>query len=143
VLVTGTLPKGQQQFDLKDGVWICHFSEAKSLTKVLREALIKTQSVKNVQENKGDKMELLYNYLTSNDFVQKIKRVVENYDMMIDQLNKEKKAAFKTFQVREKQIWTVQENLNALFGDIKGIAGNAIDATVMMDLPEPDLDELV
>lgn len=143
VLVTATMPKGQRQFDMKDGVWICHFSEVKSLTKVLREALIKTQSVRTVQENKGDKMELLYNYLTSNDFVQKIQRVVENYDMMIVQLNKEKKAAIRTFAEREKQIWAVQENLNALFGDIKGIAGNAIDASAMMDLPEPDLDSLV
>ena len=143
VLVTATMPKGQRQFDVKDGVWVCHFSEVKSLTKVLREALIKTQSVRTVQENKGDKMELLYSYLTSNDFVQKIQRVVENYDMMIVQLNKEKKSAIRTFAEREKQIWAVQENLNALFGDIKGIAGNSIDAAAMMDLPEPDVDSLV
>lgn len=87
-------------------------------------------------------MELLYTYLTSNDFVQKIKRVVENYDMMILQLNKEKKSAMRTFSEREKQIWMVQENLNALFGDIKGIAGNSIDSS-MMDLPEPDVDSLM
>lgn len=142
VLVTATMPKGQQQFDIKDGVWICHFSEVKSLTKVLREALIKTQSVRTVQENKGDKMELLYNYLTGNDFVQKIKRVVENYDTMITQLNKEKKAAIRTFAEREKQIWAVQENLNALFGDIKGIAGSSIDSSIM-ELPERDVDTLM
>lgn len=44
-----------------------------------------------IQENKGDKMELLYNYLTGNDFIQKVKRIIENYDGMINQLNSEKK----------------------------------------------------
>lgn len=141
VLVTQTMPRDMERFDFKDGIWICHFNEVKSLTKVLREMLIKTQSVRTTQDNKGDKMELLYNYLTSNDFVQKIKRIVENYDRMIEQLNSEKKVTFRMWSEREKQIWVVQENINALFGDIKGIAGNSIEASVFLELPDPQIDE--
>ena len=59
-------------------------------------------------------MELLYNYLTSNEFVQNIKRIVENYDGMIDQLNSEKKAMHKIWASREKQIWVVQENISRI-----------------------------
>lgn len=140
VLVTQTLPNDLDRFDFKDGVWICHFNEVKSLTKVLRETLLRAQSVMTVQENKGDKMELLYNYLTGNDFIQKVKRIVENYDAMIDQLNKEKKATFRTWGEREKQIWMVQENINAMFGDIKGIAGNSISSSDLLELPEPDIE---
>ena len=140
VLVTQTFPNDLDRFDYKDGVWICHFNEVKSLTKVLRESLLRSQSVMTVQENKGDKMELLYNYLTGNDFIQKVKRIVENYDAMIDQLNKEKKATFRTWGEREKQIWMVQENINAMFGDIKGIAGNSISSSDLLELPEPDIE---
>jgi len=141
VLVTATMPGDLNRFDFKDGVWICHFNEVKSLTKVLREVLIKTQSVSAVQVNKGDKMELLYNYLTSNDFTQKIKRITEVYDSMFVQLNKEKSAMQRVWAMREKQISLVQENLNALFGDIKGIGGNAIDSGNLLELQDPNFND--
>lgn len=141
VLVTEVLPSDMDRFGEKDGVWICGFHEVKSLSFVLREMLIKTNSVKMAQENKGDKMELLYHYLTSNEFVQNIKRIVENYDGMINQLNAEKKAMTKIWATREKQIWVVQENISALFGSIKGIAGNSLETTDVLELPESTFEE--
>lgn len=140
VLVTETLPSDMDRFGEKDGVWICGFHEVKSLSFVLREMLIKTNSVKLAQVNKGDKMELLYHYLTSNEFVQNIKRIVENYDEMINQLNSEKKAMHKIWAIREKQIWVVQENVSALFGSIKGIAGNALETTDLLELPDSTIE---
>jgi hypothetical protein len=141
VLVTQTMPSGMDRFGEKDGIWICGFHELKSLSFVLREMLIKTHSVKISQENKGDKMELLYNYLTSNEFVQNIKRIVENYDAMINQLNTEKKAMHKIWAEREKQIWVVQENISALFGSIKGIAGKELETSNILELPENKIEE--
>lgn len=134
VLVTETLPNDMDGFGEKNGVWICGFHEVKSLSFVLRELLIKTNSVKLAQENKGDKMELLYSYLTSNEFVQNIKRIVDNYDGMINQLNSEKKAMHKIWATREKQIWVVQENISALFGSIKGIAGESLKTSNVLEL---------
>jgi len=141
VLVTETLPSDMDRFGEKDGVWICGFHEVKSLSFVLREMLIKTNSMKLAQENKGDKMELLYHYLTSNEFVQNIKRIVENYDEMINQLNSEKKAMNKIWAIREKQIWLVQENVSALFGSIKGIAGSSLDTLDILQLPDSAVDK--
>jgi len=140
VIVTETLPSDMDRFGEKNGVWICGFHEVKSLSLVLREMLLKMNSVQLAQENKGDKMELLYNYLTSNEFVQNINRIVENYDAMINQLNSEKKAMMKIWSSREKQIWVVQENMAALFGSIKGIAGSALETTKALELPDPEFD---
>ena len=141
VLVTETFPSDMDRFGEKDGVWICGFNEVKSVSFVLREMLLKTQSVKSSEENKGDKMELLYIYLTSNEFVQNIKRIVENYDGMINQLNSEKKAMHKIWASREKQIWVVQENISALFGSIKGIAGNELETSSVLELPNTEIDD--
>lgn len=141
VLVTETMPSDMDRFGERDGVWICGFNEVKSLSFVLREMLIKTQYVKASQENKGDKMELLYTYLTSNEFVQNIKRIVENYDGMIDQLNSEKKAMYKIWASREKQIWVVQENISALFGSIKGIAGKELETSSVLQLPDKEIED--
>jgi hypothetical protein len=135
------MPSDMDRFGEKDGVWICGFHELKSLSLVLREMIIKTHSVKKSEENKGDKMELLYNYLTSNEFVQNIERIVENYDSMINQLNSEKKAMYKIWAQREKQIWVVQENISALFGSIKGIAGKELETSNVLQLPDSQIDE--
>ncbi len=141
VIVTETMPSDMDRFGEKNGVWICGFHEVKSLSFVLREMLIKTHSVKSSEENKGDKMELLYNYLTSNEFVQNIQRIVENYDGMINQLNSEKKAMHKIWAQREKSIWVVQENISSLFGSIKGIAGNALSTSDVLELPDTSIEE--
>lgn len=141
VIVTETFPPEMDRFGEKNGVWICGFNEVKSVSLVLRALLLKTQSIKSSDENKGDKMELLYSYLTSNEFVQNINRIIENYDSMIQQLNYEKKAAFKNFATREKQIWGVQENINVLFGSIKGIAGNELSTSAILELPDSTIDE--
>lgn len=140
ILVTETMPSDMERFGEKNGVWICGYHEVKSLSFVLREMLVKTYAAKLSQENKGDKMELLYHYLTSNEFVQNIKRIVENYDGMIDQLNSEKKAMHKLWALREKQIWVVQENISALFGSIKGIAGNELETSNVLELPDKIID---
>ena len=141
VIVTETFPKDMDRFGEKDGVWICGFNEVKSVSLVLRELLLKTQSIKSSDENKGDKIELLYSYLTSNEFIQNINRIIENYDLMIQQLNDEKKTAFSNFSIREKQIWGVQENINVLFGSIKGIAGNELPTSEILKLPDSTIDE--
>ena len=87
-------------------------------------------------------MELLYSYLTSNEFVQNIQRIVENYDGMINQLNSEKKAMHKIWAQREKSIWVVQENIGSLFGSIKGIAGNELSTSSVLELPDTSIDEI-
>ena len=141
VLVTETMPKEMDRFGQKDGVWVCSYQEVQSLTAVLREVLVKTHAAAASQENKGEKMELLYAYLTGNEFIQNIKRIVENYDAMIHQLNSEKKAMHKIWAQREKQIWVVQENISSLFGSIKGIAGNSLPSSEVLELPDADIEE--
>lgn len=138
VIVTETMPKDMERFGQIDGVWVCTFHEVASLSTVLREILLKMAAARSADENKGEKMELLYNYLTSSEFVNTVKRIIENYDAMTLQLNKEKRAMTKLWAEREKQIWAVQENISGLFGSIRGIAGNELPAAQIMELPESD-----
>jgi hypothetical protein len=142
VIVTETMPADMLRFGERDGVWICSFHEVKSVSFVLREMLLKLQSVRQTQENKGDKMEMLYSYLTSPEFVQSTRRVIENYDNMRQQLDKEKRAMTKLWAEREKQIWAVQENLAIVFGSIKGIAGTAIDDGNILELDNGEEEDL-
>ena len=142
VLVTETMPKNMERFGEKDGVWICSFSEIKSLSFVLREMLIKMQTIKGSQENKGEKMELLYRYLTGTEFSQNINRIVENYSAMLNQLNLEKTRTYKSWKEREKQIEAVQVNLSYLFGSIQGIAGSDVLPGTKLELSNGEENEI-
>lgn len=136
VIVTETMPKDMDRFGMKDGVWICSFGELKSLAFVLRDSLIKIQSAVVSQDNKGDKMQLLYNYLTSNEFKQQIEAIVEGFTALKDGIGKEKIAMEKLWKEREKQLEKVILNTTHFYGSVKGIAGNAIGDIKSLELGE-------
>lgn len=126
VIVTETLPKDMDAFGFRDGVWICRFSDVKPLSFLLRDNLIKIYSAVVSQENKGDKMQLLYDYLTGNEFRQNIEAVMEGFVSLKDTITREKIQMEKMWKEREKQLDKVLLNTSQFYGSIKGIAGNAI-----------------
>lgn len=138
VIVTETMPKDMERFGERNGVWICNFQEIKSLSFVLREMLIKTQSVRTAQENKGEKMGLLYNYLTSLEFKQQVESIVEGFTQLKTDIESEKRAMQRIWKEREKQIEKVINSTIDMYGSIKGIAGNAIGSIQALELPEHD-----
>lgn len=126
VLVTEALPKGVERMTNVDGVWVCTFDEFKSLSLVLRESVIRVSGALATQENKGDKMSLLYDFLTSNEFKLQIEGMIEGFTAMKTDLDSEKRAMARIWKTREKQLEKVLLNTTNMFGSIKGIAGNAI-----------------
>lgn len=138
VLVTQTMPKDMDRFGQKEGVWICGYTELRSLVFVLREILLKTQLAKSTEENRADKMSLLYGYLTSNQFKQQIEAIVEGFTNLKEELDREKRAMQRIWKEREVQIEKVIGNTIDMYGSIKGIAGNAIGSIKYLELPEED-----
>ena len=93
---------------------------------VLRESAIMMSDALASQENKGDKMHLLYAFLTGNEFKQNVEAIVEGFTAMQTELNSEKRAMEGIWKKREKQIEKVLLNTTHMYSSIKGIAGNAI-----------------
>ena len=118
-----------------EGVWICTFEEFKSLSAVLREQLIRIHHVLIAQENKSDKMSLLYHFLTGNEFKMQIEAIVEAFSTMQNDLDSEKRAMQKIWKQREKQIEKVLDNTINMYSSIKGIAGNAVANIKALELP--------
>jgi len=134
VLVTEAMPIGMERMGLKDGVWICKFEEFKALCAVLRESVIKLSEAKLSQENKGDKMQMLYDYLTSNEFKLQIEGIVEGFSQMQSDLEAEKRAMARIWKQREKQLEKVLLNTTQLHGAIRGIAGSVIQPVALLEL---------
>ncbi|MCT7514640.1 DUF2130 domain-containing protein [Aliarcobacter cryaerophilus] len=135
VLVTEVLPKELERMGLIDGVWICTYEEFKGLSSVLRESIIKINQAKKSEENKTDKMSLLYDYLTSTEFKMQIEAIVEGFTQMQSDLDSEKRSMQRIWKQREKQIEKVLDNTIGMYGSIKGIAGNSIGNVKALELP--------
>jgi hypothetical protein len=136
VLVTRTMPKDMDCFGNKDGVWICTWSEVKALVSVLRDSIIRVSNSNKANENKGDKMHLLYDYLTSSEFGEQWKAIREGFMNMKMSIQKERDAMEKLWKAREKQLEKVLLNATHIRGSIDGIAGqNTIDLELANDEP--------
>lgn len=141
VIVTEALPKDMERFGRKDGIWICTYYDIKSITFILREMVIREYAVLSSQENKGSKMEMLYNYLVSDEFRQRVEGIVEGFSTLKNEMDREKRAMQKIWKEREKQIEKVILNTVDMYGSIRGIAGNVIAPVKELELTDLELDD--
>lgn len=143
VLVTEAYPKGMERMGMIDGIWVCSFDEFKGLCFVLRESIVQLSTVISSQENKGEKMIMLYDFLTSNEFRLQVEAIVEGFTQMQSDLNAEKRSIQGHWKKREKQIQKVLLNTNHMYNSIRGIAGNAVQSIKTLELPEVVIDETI
>jgi hypothetical protein len=134
VIVTQAMPKDMEQMGQKNGVWICSFAEVKPLATLLRESVLKLFTAVQSQENRGDKMNLLYNYLTGNEFAEQWKAIREGFMSMKISIQKERDAMEKLWKAREKQLEKVLLNAAHIRGSVEGISGiDAVDLNLLTD----------
>jgi hypothetical protein len=133
VIVTQALPKDMERFGEKDGVYICTFSEVKSVALMLRNAILKVYDAKKGQENKGDKMSMLYDYLIGAEFNEQWKAIREGFMSMRQSIQREREAMEKLWKAREKQLEKVLLNAAAIKGSVEGIAGNDVNLNLLDD----------
>ena len=141
VIVTQAMPKDMDGFGEKNGVWICQFTEARAMIALLRDSIIKVYSASKSQQNRGDKMHLLYDYLTGNEFAEQWKAVREGFMSMKLSIQRERDAMEKLWKAREKQLEKVLLNAAHIRGSIEGIAGQDNINLSLMDEEEKLLEE--
>ena len=142
ILVTQVFPKGMDCFGEKDGVWLCTFKELYGLTSALRSAIIRIAETRKAEENKGEKMQMLYNYLTGLEFRQQIEAIVEGFVSMKNSITRERIVMEKIWKEREKQLDKVLMNTSGMYGAVKGIAGASIQNIPLLEGGvEDDLEE--
>ncbi|WP_342329541.1 DUF2130 domain-containing protein [Pedobacter sp. FW305-3-2-15-E-R2A2] len=138
VIVTQSYPKGMDCFGEKDGVWICSFEEVRAVSYILRDGIVKLFGAIKSQENRGDKMHMLYDYLTSNEFSEQWKAIREGFMSMKLSIQKERDAMEKLWKAREKQLEKVMLNAAHIRGSIEGIAGTD---TIQLSLTDDEDDD--
>ncbi|MFV0392700.1 MAG: DUF2130 domain-containing protein [Paludibacteraceae bacterium] len=143
VIVTEALPDGIEKIGQIDGVWICTYSDLKGLVIVLRDSILKISEAYSSQTNKGEKMQMLYDYLMSQEFRLQLGAIIEGFGELQNSYVKERNMMERLWKQREKQLEKVLLNTNHFIGSIQGIAGNSMpelkqigEGSVDLELPE-------
>lgn len=143
ILVTEAMPSDLDRMGMKDGVYVCTYEEFKGLSGVIRETVIQVYAALGSQVNRGDKMHMLYDFLTSTNFRMQVEAIVEGFTSMKDGLETEKRSMQRIWKEREKQIEKVIINTIDMHASIRGIAGNAIQSVKALELPGESDDEII
>jgi hypothetical protein len=127
ILVTmpGALPKDWPEsayFTLYEDVWVTQASCAFGIAEALRSGILDLHRLRTAAAGKGEKMEAMYDYLTSPQFAQKLKAVYETFTRMRDELESEKSSTTQRWARREKQLQGGMTQLLSIGGEIQGLA---------------------
>lgn len=134
ILVTTTLPKGVDTFGYVEGIWVTDFRHVLPLAVALRQSLIEISAVRQAHDGQNTKMELVYQYLTGAKFRYRVEAIVEKFSEMQSDLDKEKRAMTRLWAKREAQIQGVIESTVGMYGDLQGIAGQALQEIDGLDI---------
>lgn len=136
VIVSTALPDEIKNFGIRDGVMVVSFNSVVALTTLLRKQLIDLNNAKVSGEDKDKKSEIVYNYLISNDFKQRIEVWLEYFTSRQKEINIEKAYFTKKWEKEEKSIQKIYLNTSGIYGDLQGLIGTALPKIEMLELPE-------
>lgn len=142
VLVSTVFPANlDESITQHEGVWLVRPELVSGLSAALRTVLIESQRQKSVSVGKNEQMEAMFDYVTSNQFAQRIRAVVENYESMRSDLEKEKAAMQRLWKKREMQINRISDQMLAVCGELQGVSSNSIsmlDSVANLDFSSED-----
>ncbi len=126
IIVTEVMPKHiTEDIGQLSGVWICKPQLALMVSALLRKSLLDAGMQKAIAENRGDKAEALYNFVTGHEFIQQVESMVETYQEMTHQVQKERVAYEKLWAAREKQAQKLFMGTANIIGSMQGHVGQA------------------
>jgi hypothetical protein len=140
LLVSVALPKGIELFGRVDGVWIAAPKVALALAGLLRHGLTDVASAVRAGQGRHTKVEQMYDYLLGPRFKQHVEAILEAFGTMQRDLDAERRAIERSWAKRDKQI---ERALNAtvhLYGDLQGIAGNALPQIPSLEIESLGVD---
>lgn len=135
ILASSVLPEGVRYFTLMNEVWVCELSYALPLVMLVRDKLIALSHLRESEQWRETKMEMLYAYLTSNDFRAKMENIIEAFTSLRNDLESEKRAMERIWSKREKELSRAISSTAMLYGDMQGIIGKSLPSVDYFELP--------
>jgi hypothetical protein len=134
ILVTAVLPKEVEKFGLYKWVWLVEWSYVLPIAMMLRGQIESMAHLRTSLVSKDEKMEVLYNYLTSAKFKDKVENIIDAFRQMQDQVAEERRAFESRWKKREALLEQVIKNTGGMYGDLGGVLGGKLATVEYLEL---------
>lgn len=134
VLVAVQPPAEVETFVEQEGVWIVQRRYAKALACMLRRSLIEIYAERANQAGKDEKMEVLYQYLTSIEFKHRIQALVEGFSHLWKDVESEKRWFATKWARQEKEIRKIIDSTQGMYGDLQAVTGRSLPTIPALEL---------
>ena len=136
VLVAVQPPPEIETFAYRDGVWIVQRQYAKDLALMLRYSLTQVYAERANLAGKDEKMEILYQYLTSVEFQHRIQAIVEGFSYLWADVEREKRWFATKWARQEKEIRKIIDSTQGMYGDLQAVTGRSLAAIPVLEAPQ-------
>ena len=126
ILVTTVLPKNIENFWMLDDVMVCLPKYVIPVASMLRDKLIAVSKTEKSLEGKDIKMEMLYKYLSSEEFSSKISMMVDVFAQLKSWIDAERRAMEKNWKKREKDLERATYAISWVYGELESLMGQTL-----------------
>ncbi len=126
IIVTKTMPKNTRGFTMIDGIVVTEFPHIVAVSSLMRVYLINVKRAKLSQTDRQTKEGMLYGYITSNDFRNRVQSIVDSISHAKEDLENEKKALNRIWAKRNMELERAVIDLAEVYGRMQGVAGNSL-----------------
>ena len=134
ILVSVVLPKGIKNFWMVDDLMVCVPEFAIPVANMLRDKLISISKVEKSLEWKDLKMEMLYKYLSSDEFSSKITMMVDVFAQLKTWIDSERRAMEKNWKKREKDLERATFAVTWMYWELESLMGQALPGAEKLEL---------
>lgn len=141
ILVSSVLPNWIKNFALVDDIMVCLPEFAIAVSTILRDKLIAISKVEKSLEWKDIKMEMLYKYLSSEEFSSKISMMVDVFANLKSWIDAERRAMEKNWKKREKDLERATYAITWMYWELESLMWQALPWAERLELWAGDEDK--
>lgn len=134
VIISDAIPGDINNFGWKDGVWVGKYGCFMGLAYAVRHNIMDVARLRAASDGKKEKMEVLYNYIYGLEFRQRIEAIVESFQNMQQEVEKEKRFFALKWARQEGNIRKVMDNTFGMRGDLESITGKELGDGIEKEL---------
>ena len=126
ILVAAEPPENIKTYVYDNGVWVTTRKMIVPLALTLRFNLVNLYHKQQASVGKNQKMEILYQYITSVEFTHRIQAILETFEEFQEGIEKEKRLSQIKWAKQEKQLRKMIDHTAGMYGDLQGVVGKSL-----------------
>lgn len=136
ILVTQQMPADVEgEYCMMENITVCSFRIFPMVAMLVRHQVMALHREQIRHVNKADKMNLLYDYLTSQEFRMHLEGLVHNFEQLRLSIDKKRRSLEAMWKMDEKNLGEMMMHTGGIYGSVRQIAGGAVKEISSLELP--------